>query len=85
MVSGNVCGPYFGGQQFGLGDVGVVAKSSTRADEDPWVGLELSFPLGANNEMDGFGATFRPVKQNQEKGRLEVTKTYTIKASLTKT
>lgn len=79
IVTGDICGPYIGGKKLGLRtDITVTLVISMIPDMDPWVGLRLEFPLGADNEDLGFGVRYRSAGQSREKARVELAPDHVI-------
>jgi hypothetical protein len=82
IVTSSNAGPYIGGKKFGLdSDVTVKFVISNSADENPWVGFSMVFPIGAENEDLGFGVRFQPVRQHVENFRIETSRSHRIAVS----
>ncbi|KAM7187111.1 hypothetical protein V8F33_011445 [Rhypophila sp. PSN 637] len=76
----SIGGPYIGGKKLGANsDVTVTLAVSRRNDQNPWLGVVLGFPLGKDNENDGFGVRYEPVFEAPEKAKTCVTWSHDVK------
>ncbi|KAM7187998.1 hypothetical protein V8F20_010733 [Naviculisporaceae sp. PSN 640] len=76
----SIGGPYIGGKKLGTNsDVTVTLTVSRRNHENGWIGIVLGFPLGKDNENDGFGVRYKPEPEVPEKANTCVTFSHDIK------
>ncbi|KHN99768.1 uncharacterized protein MAM_02621 [Metarhizium album ARSEF 1941] len=58
VLIGGVDGPVFAGKQLGVSDVGCYLMARNEADKSAWLGFSIHFPVGHDNEDNGFGMCY---------------------------